>query len=155
MRLRDMLATDGFVTIGTYEFDAERIIEFAREFDPHFFHVDAEAARHSLFGGLCASGWHVCAAAMKCNVAFMKSEIGRAIAAGNAPPKVGPSPGIRNLKWLKPVFAGDTVTFAVRYVDDKPVPNRPGRHICDLSYEGTNQNGEKVLQFECSVVEFE
>lgn len=155
MRMRDILPAGEPVAIGSYEFTADRIIEFAREFDPHFFHVDAEKAKDSLFGGLCASGWHVCSAAMKCNVAGIFSRNARLRAEGLAPPKLGPSPGIRNLKWLKPVFAGDTVTYSMRFNHDTPVPNRPGRHVCDLTYEGVNQQGETVMRFDCSVVEFD
>lgn len=155
MRLRDLMPAGEAVPIGAYEFTAERIVEFASEFDPHFFHVDPEKAKQSLFGGLCASGWHVCSAAMKCNVANIFEQNARIRADGGTPPKLGPSPGIRNLKWLKPVFAGDTVTYSMQFNRDTPVPHRPGRHICDLTYEGVNQDGEKVVRFECSVVEFD
>jgi acyl dehydratase len=155
MRLRDVMPAGEPVVIGDYEFTAERIVEFASEFDPHFFHVDIEKAKDSLFGGLCASGWHVCAAAMKCNVANIFRQNASIRDEGGTPPKLGPSPGIRNLKWLKPVFAGDIVTFSMQFNRDAPVPNRPGRHICDLTYEGVNQHGDKVMRFDCSVVEFD
>lgn len=154
MRLKDLLPAGEPVVIGSYEFTAERIIEFASEFDPHFFHIDAEKARQSLFGGLCASGWHVCSAAMKCNVASLFERTAKILAAGGIPPRLGPSPGIRNLKWLKPVFAGDVVTYSMQFNHDAPVPGQPGRRICDLTYEGVNQNDEKVMRFDCSVVEF-
>lgn len=155
MKMRDLLPAGEPVVIGSYEFTAERIIEFAREFDPHFFHVDEAKAKDSLFGGLCASGWHVCSAAMKCNVANILSENARIAADGGSPPKLGPSPGIRNLKWLKPVFAGDVITYSMQFNHDEPVPNRPGRHLCNLTYEGTNQDGERVMRFDCSVEEFD
>ena len=155
MKMRDLLPSGEAVVIGSYEFTAERIIEFATEFDPHFFHIDAEKAKHSLFGGLCASGWHVCAAAMKCNVAHMFEQGVRIKATGGTPPKLGPSPGIRNLKWLMPVFAGDIVTYSMQFNHDTPVPNRPGRHLCDLTYEGINQHGDKVMHYDCRVVEFD
>lgn len=154
MRLRDILPAGKFVVIGTYEFTADRIVDFAREFDPHFFHVDAEKAKDSLFGGLCASGWHVCAAAMKCNVANMAVEDARIRTEGGTPPKLGPSPGIRNLKWLKPVFAGDTINYSIRFNHDTPITGRQGRHLCNLSYQGINQHGAPTLQFDCDVVEF-
>jgi acyl dehydratase len=155
MRLRELLEVGAPVTIGSYQFTSDLIIAFAREFDPHFFHTDPELARQSLFGGLCASGWHVCSAAMKCNVAYIFSNNEAIRAAGGTPPKLGPSPGVRNLKWLKPVFAGDTVTYSMRFNGDAPVPHRHGRHLCNLTYEGVNQNGEAVMRFDCAVVEFE
>jgi len=155
MRLRELLQVGTPVTIGSYEFTPDLIIEFAREFDPHFFHTDPKLAKQSLFGGLCASGWHVCSAAMKCNVAHIFSSNEAIRAAGGTPPKLGPSPGIRNLKWLKPVFAGDVVTYSMRFNGDAPVPHRQGRHLCNLTYEGVNQRGEAVMRFDCAVVEFE
>lgn len=155
MRMRELLEVGKPVVIGTYEFTADLIVEFAREFDPHSFHTDPELAKQSLFGGLCASGWHVCAAAMKCNVASIYHQNEAIRADGGTPPKLGPSPGIRNLKWLKPVFAGDTVTYSMQFNGDAPVPHRPGRHICNLTYEGVNQHGETVMRFDCGVVEFE
>lgn len=155
MRMRELLEAGQRMVIGSYQFTPDLIVEFAREFDPHFFHTDPELARQSLFGGLCASGWHVCAAAMKCNVANIFSQNEAIRAAGGTPPKLGPSPGIRNLKWLKPVFAGDTVTYSMQFNGDAPVPHRPGRHICSLTYEGINQHGEMVMRFDCGVVEFE
>ena len=155
MRLRDLLPPGETRIIGSYEFTAERIIGFATEFDPHFFHIDAEQAKASMFGGLCASGWHVCSAAMKCNVANMQAVASQVIAEGGTPPRIGPSPGIRNLKWLKPVFAGDVVSYSMTFNRDAPVPSRPGRHICDLTFEGVNQNGATVMRFDSSVVEFE
>ena len=61
----------------------------------------------------------------------------------------------RNLKWLKPVFAGDTVTYTMRFNGSRPVPNRPGRSLVDISYAGVNQNGEQVFSMDGSVVEFD
>ena len=155
MRLRDLLPAGVPQVIGSYEFTADRIIAFAEQFDPHDFHLDAEKAKGSLFGGLCASGWHVCSAAMKCNVAHLQAEADRISAEGGIPPQIGPSPGVRNLKWLRPVFAGDVITYTMAFNHDTPVPGRPGRYLCDLSYAGTNQNGEMVMQFDCAVVEFD
>jgi acyl dehydratase len=155
MRMREAMPVDQSVEIGSYTFTPENIVEFASDFDPQFFHLDAERAKDSVFGGLCASGWHICAAMMKCNVAFLKAQAKALLAEGMAPPKIGPSPGFRNLKWLKPAFAGDTMTYSARYIGDRPIPNRPGRFFCDVAYEGRNQHGDVIFSVECSVVEFE
>ena len=155
MRLHEVMKAGEFVETGSYEFTAERIVYFARQFDPQYFHVDAEKARDSVFGGLCASGWHICSACMKANVENMLTLAKSVAKQGQTPPKFGPSPGFRNLKWLKPVMAGDTVTYYMRFNSDRPVEHRPGRHICDLTYEGVNQRGETVLSYDCTVVEFE
>lgn len=153
MRIRDVMPMNEPVAIGSYHFDAESIIAFASKYDPHFFHLDAEKAKDSLFGGLCASGWHVAAVAMKLNVAHHQKEAARMKAERVEPPKLGPSPGIRDLKWLKPVFAGDTISFSLTFLGDRP-GYRPGYEICDIRFEGVSQNGETVMRFDSRVVEF-
>jgi acyl dehydratase len=155
MKFRDVLKAGEAVEIGSHHFSADAIIEFARKFDPQFFHVDAELAKSSIFGGLCASGWHVTAVMMKLNVAFLDRQASRIVAEGGEPPKLGPSPGFKNLKWLKPTFAGDTITYVMRFRGDRPVPNRPGRNIAEMTYEGTNQRGEVMFGIDCSIVEFD
>ncbi|ENR91395.1 hypothetical protein C043_01407 [Brucella abortus 80/101] len=84
--------------LGTYTFTAEEIIAFARKFDPQPFHIDEEAAKNSLFGGLCASGWHTTAIFMKLNVASMVQASRETVQRGETPPTFGPSPGFENLK---------------------------------------------------------
>lgn len=155
MKVRDLLPADEKIEMGRFEFTAEKIVEFARKFDPQYFHLDGEKAKNSVLGGLCASGWHVSAAMMKCNVEAMERQAGEVTARGETPPKFGPSPGFRNLKWLKPVHAGDTVTYFMRFAGERPVPSRPGRNIVDMNYEGVNQRGELVYTVDCSVVEFD
>jgi acyl dehydratase len=155
MRLSELLPAGERREIGTYHFDADKIMDFANKFDPQYFHTDAERAKDSVFGGLCASGWHVCAAIMRANVDNIVAQAKAVAKAGGTPPKLGPAPGIRNLKWLKPVFAGDTIRIFMRFNSDRPVPSRPGRFIADLTYEAENEQGEIVTTFDCSVVEFE
>jgi len=155
MKLSDIMTAGEEVEIGRFEFTAEKIIAFATKFDPQYFHLDAEKAKESVLGGLCASGWHISAAMMKCNVEAIERQASEATARGGTPPKFGPSPGFRNLKWLKPVFAGDTVTYTMRFNGSRPVPNRPGRSLVDISYAGVNQKGEQVFSMDGSVVEFD
>ena len=83
---------------------------FARKYDPQPFHIDEEAAKKSVFGGLCASGWHTAATWMKYNLATPGREAGAGPALVRYP-NSAPRPASRNLKWLKPVYAGETVTF--------------------------------------------
>jgi acyl dehydratase len=117
--------------------------------------MDAEAAQHTLFGGLCASGWHTCAMWMRSFVDYWQSETARLVAEGKTPPKLGPSPGFRKLQWLRPVFAGDTVNYSVALLASRPLASRPGRLVNTILCEGTNQHGVPVLRFESSVLEFE
>lgn len=142
------------VAIGSLTFAAEDIIRFARDFDPQPFHLDEEEARHSLFGGLCASGWHTSAGWMKCFVQFWKDAARRLAAEGLQAPRLGPSPGFRDLKWLNPVYAGDTVTYAVTLLEARALASRPGWRINTLLCEGENQHGEAVIRFESKVIEF-
>jgi acyl dehydratase len=141
--------------IGSYTFDADCIIRFATRFDPQPFHIDAEAARQSLFGGLCASGWHTCAAWMKTFVAYWTQESARLVDKGQTPPRLGPSPGFQNLKWLKPVFADDTIRYSVTLLSSRTLASRQGWILNSILCEGENQDGDPVIRFESTVLEFE
>ena len=84
--------------LGTITPTKEEILAFASQFDPQAFHLDEEAAKASVFGSLCASGWHTCAMAMRLMVTNFLHE---AASLG--------SPGLENVKWMKPVLPGDTL----------------------------------------------
>lgn len=155
MKLKDLSPPGHVVTIGSLLFSAEYIIAFARQFDPQPFHTDAEAAKNYVFGGLCASGWHTCAGWMKTYMAYWDGERARLMAEGLEPPKLGPSPGFKKLQWLKPVYAGDTVTYSVALIESRPLMSRPGTSINITANEGVNQKGEPVMRFEGSVLEFD
>lgn len=155
MRLAELYAVGERVDMGSVHFSAEDIIRFASKFDPQPFHLEEEAAKASLFGGLCASGWHTCAGWMQRNVAFFRGEARRLIGEGKTPPKMGPSPGFRNLVWPKPVYAGDTITYSLTPVSSRPMTSRPGWHMNTALAEGMNQHGETVLRFESNVIDFE
>ncbi|MDX0785837.1 dehydratase [Sinorhizobium medicae] len=154
MTLEELYQTGRKVVTGSLTFTAEDIIRFARNFDPQPFHVDEEQARHSLFGRLCASGWHTSAGWMQCFLRFWKEEARRLAAEGLHAPKLGPSPGFKELQWLKPVYAGDTITYAVTLLEARIVASRPGWRINTILCEGENQHGEPVIRFESKVIEF-
>lgn len=143
------------VEIGTRTFTEDAIIRFASRYDPQVFHMDVEAARHSLFGGLCASGWHTCAVWMQTFIDYWARESARLTEEGLTPPKIGPSAGFRNLQWLRPVFAGDAVTYSVTFLGGRPLNSRPGHRLNQILCEGSNQDGAPVLRFESAVLEFE
>ncbi len=154
MRMAELYPAERTIVLGTHHFTADDIIRYARQFDPQPFHVDAEAARNSLFGGLCASGWHTCAAWMKTFLAFWAAECLRLEREGKVPPRLGPAHGFRDLRWLKPVFAGDTITYSATLLETREQPSRPDRLIDTILCEGSNQHGEPVIRFESSVMEF-
>ena len=136
------------LVIGSYTFTPEEIIEFARKYDPQPFHLDAEAARNSVFGGLCASGWHTTAVFMKLNVASIVQATKDALKRGETPPTFGPSPGFENLRWPKPVYAGDTITYKRMVHAIRPMASRPGWSMLTMTTTAHNQNGEEVLSFD-------
>jgi acyl dehydratase len=133
--------------LGTYTFEPADIIRFAEAYDPQPFHVDPEAARRSHFGGLCASGWHTAGAWMKRLVERRIRLREAAMARGETPVRFGPSPGFRDLRWLKPVYAGDTLTFRTRVVDKRASASRPDWGLVFSHNTGHNQHGELVYEF--------
>ena len=132
---------------GSYAFTAENIIRFAKKYDPQPFHLSEEAGKKSLFGGLCASGWHTGAACMRKIVDYNKAQYEEAIARGEKPAASGPSPGFKNLKWLKPVYAGDEITYSGRIAAKRETQSRPGWGIISLDVTGANQKGEPVFSY--------
>ena len=114
MRYFDDINVGDRMELGTHTFTAEDIKTFAAQYDPQEFHMDEAAAAKSHFGALCASGWHTVAAWMNLRVQYGRREDAERAARGEALAKLGPSPGFRELKWLKPVYVGDTITLHVR-----------------------------------------
>ena len=138
----------GLVTpLGSHTFTAEEIIEFASEYDPQPFHLDAEAAKDSLFGALCASGWHTTAAWMKTVVETNKREIAKAVAAGYPPPVPGPSPGLEEINWLKPVFAEDTIRFESEVKTKRDLASKPKWGLITNHNRAFNEKNELVMEF--------
>jgi acyl dehydratase len=123
--------------LGSVTMSADEIQEFARQFDPQPFHVDEEAAKHSIFGSLCASGWHTAALAMKLTVENFLLE---AASMG--------SPGVENLRWLKPVYPGDTLRLEQSVLESRALRSRPEVGLVRSRWEMFNQNGDKVMQME-------
>jgi acyl dehydratase len=110
------------------------IIDFALKFDPQPFHLDAEAAKQSIFGGLIASGFHTMA------LTFRLFSQTNAIAASS----LG-SPGIDEVRWLQPVRPGDTLSAVVRVLDTRASTSKPDRGIVNLQYTTLNQRAEPVM----------
>lgn len=123
--------------IGTRKVARDEVIAFAREYDPQPFHVDEGAAAKSMYGGLIASGWHTCAMVMRmmCDAYLLDSA------------SVG-SPGIDNLKWLKPVRPGDTIRAQRTTLESRASKSRPDIGIVKNRWEVFNQEGEMVMSME-------
>ena len=133
--------------LGSFTFTADNIVTFARQFDPQSFHLDEEAGRKSIFKGLAASGWHVAAVCMKLLVANFQREAQERAARGEPPIVNGPSPGFKELKWIKPVLAGDTVTYTSEVIAMRPLASRPEWGLVNFFNTGVNQRGERVYSF--------
>ena len=131
--------------VGSFTFTAEDIKRFATQFDPQRFHLDEEAGRNSLFGGLAASGWHVGSVCMKLLVADGQRQAKEAAARGETVAVWGPSPGFRELRWIKPVLAGDTIAYASEIESLRTSEKRPEWGILQARNTGTNQRGEPVF----------
>lgn len=153
MKMLDLYPAGTRLELGSLTFAADDIIRFASTFDPQPFHIDAEAAKSYVFGGLCASGWHTCAGWMKNFVAFWDAETSRLAAAGTEAPRLGPSPGFSELQWLKPVYAGDTVTYFMTPIETRRMPGTKGYMVVSALCEGINQKGEPVLRFKSNIIE--
>ena len=131
--------------LGSFTFTAELIKRFATQFDPQRFHLDEEEGRKSLFGGLAASGWHVGSVCMKLLVADGQRQAKEAVARGEKVTILGPSPGFRELRWIKPVLAGDTIHFASEIETKRSSEKRPEWGIVQARHTGTNQRGDLVF----------
>jgi acyl dehydratase len=128
--------------LGSFTFTPELIKKFAAQFDPQPFHLDEEAGRQSLFGGLAASGWHVGSVCMKLLVADGQRQAAEAAARGEPVAIWGPSPGFNDLRWLRPVLAGDTISYASEVESTRTSEKRPEWGIVQARNTGTNQRGE-------------
>ena len=133
--------------LGSFTFTAEDIKRFARQFDPQRFHLSEEEGRNSPFGGLAASGWHVASVCMKMIVAAGQRAAREAVARGEKVVPWGPSPGFRELRWIRPVLAGDTISFSSVIETKRTSEKRPEWGIMQARNTGTNQRREPVYSF--------
>ena len=119
--------------VGTRDVNEEEVIAFATQFDPQPFHIDREAAAKSIFGGIIASGWHTCSMIMRVMVdGFLKDSSSMG------------SPGVDEIRWIKPVRPGDTLSVSTTVLDVKPSGSRPDRGVVWTEWSATNQHGEVV-----------
>ena len=140
------------VDLGSYHFTRDGILKFARKYDPQPFHLSEDGGSRGPFGGLSASGWHTAAGWMKCFVNVNDAAQEKLRAAGKVLPEVGPGPGFTNLKWLKPVYPGDTIRYSSRVTGKRELASKPKWGIVFFMNEGINQKGELVYSFEGKVL---
>ena len=129
------LEVGSVLTLGPVSPSREDILSFASQFDPQPFHLDEAAARDSVFGGLCASGWHTCSLAMRL---MATGFLHRTTSLG--------SPGMDHIKWPKPVFPGDQLTLTHTILNKRASQSRPDVGLLHTQWDMHNQHGEAVLQ---------
>ena len=137
MKYWEDLVVGEVVETGSYTFTADDIKEFAGKYDPQPFHLSDEEAAKTHFGRLAASGWHTAAMVM--------SVIARKVV-GEKQAGLG-SPGIDELRWLKPVYPGDTLKVRGRILDKRESQSKPHIGIFRTATTVTNQHGEPVMTF--------
>ena len=123
--------------IGQKLVDKDELVAFAKAYDPQPFHIDEEAAKASIFGGLIASGWHTCSMVMRMMV---DSYLGDSASLG--------SPGLDNVRWLKPVRPGDTIRATRTVLETRASKSRPDMGVVKTRWEVFNQDDELVLTME-------
>jgi acyl dehydratase len=147
MKYFDDLRVGDVLMTGSHTFNAEEIKSFARRFDPQLFHMDEAAAAKSHFGALCASGWHTAAAWMRLMIDQQRETLDGMTARGDAIPKRGPALGLRDLKWLRPVYVGDTITYKSEVTELRVSNSRPDFGLLTLLTTGVNQDNATVISF--------
>ncbi|WP_151635024.1 MaoC family dehydratase [Noviherbaspirillum aerium] len=121
------------IEVGTRTVTEEEIIDFASKFDPQPFHVDKDAAANSIYGGIIASGWHTCSMMMRMMVDhFLRQSSSMG------------SPGVDEIRWLKPVRAGDTLSVSTTILETRPSTSKPDRGVIMTQWQAKNQHGEVV-----------
>ena len=122
---------------GSYEVTREEVLDFARKYDPQPFHLSDEAAAKTYFGRLAASGWHTCAMTMAVIVRHLSGEKQAGLG----------SPGVDELRWLKPVYPGDTLHVRGKIVEKSPSRSKPEIGSFRTQTTVSNQHGEPVMRF--------
>jgi acyl dehydratase len=129
--------------LGTYTFTQDEIIAFAKKYDPQIFHIDPEAAKETMFGGLIASGWHTAAIWMKLAIADRE----RARREGQTLGRSGVSPGFEDMRWIKPVRPGMTLRYTSETIEKIELKSRKDVGLVKTRNEATDENGERVFSF--------
>lgn len=127
---------------GGYQVTRAEVLEFARKYDPQPFHLSDEAAAQTHFGRLAASGWHTCAMTMAMIVKSWEGD-----------PSAGMgSPGVDELRWLKPVYPGDTLRIEMEVFEVTPSRSKPDRGVVRSNVTTFNQHDEPVMRFKSIVL---
>lgn len=141
----DIVIDEAFA-LGSHTFDADEIIAFATLYDPQYFHIDPEAAKHSHFGGLVASGWHTVSVGHRLMVDTLFAEEERLKGLGEEPGVSGPSPGVNSMEFKVPVRPGDTASYELVVTGKRASNSIPGWGLLFNKLTAVNQRGELVYR---------
>jgi len=142
------ITVDEIFPLGSHDFTEAEIIRFGQLYDPQYFHVDPDAAKHSHFGGLVASGWHTVSVGHRHMVDALFAEEERLRSLGKEPGVSGPSPGVNKMEFKAPVRPGDRVTYTLVVTGKRPSNSIPGWGLLFNTIEAVNQRGEHVYHAE-------
>lgn len=137
----DDLETGQVYRLGSRSLSEEDIIDFAERYDPQPFHIDPEAAAGTIYGGVIASGWQTACVFMRL---FVDGLLSRSAAMG--------SPGLDELRWLKPVRPGDRLEACVEVLETRPSRSKPDRGLAKLRCVVADKSGDEVLTFIANVL---
>lgn len=140
------------IALGAHVFMPDDIVRFAKRFDPQPFHLSEEGGRASIYGRLIASGWHTASVFMRLRVEEMqRQKSAEPPAPGEREARWGPSPGFKALRWLTPVYAGDTISYSARVTEKTELASRPNWGLVSSHVEATNQKGDTVMTLTAQV----
>ena len=142
----DIVVGDSTI-VGRHTFTAENIKSFASRYDPQLFHLDESAAEASHFGALCASGWQTAIVSMRFVVEHRRGLAELMRGRGERVAQAGPALDMRDLKWLRPVYVGDTIEYRIEVADARASDSHPGFGLMTIRTTGTNQKDEPVISF--------
>lgn len=129
------------VESGPFTISREQALAFAREYDPQYYHVDEEAAKHGPYGRLIVSGWQTAAMTMKLKAASTLSEIAGGLL----------GLGIESMKWPRPVYPGDALRAVITITGKRPSQSKPTHGVMQYKVETMNQNNELVMEMHTAV----
>jgi acyl dehydratase len=122
------------IKIGPISVSEEEIIEFAKKYDPQPFHIDKDKAKDSLFGGLCASGWHTCSLYMRMlydGLLINLASLG--------------SPGMNHIRWIKPLFPNETINGELKIISKTPSKSKPSIGSMVIDSRVFNSDNELIM----------
>ena len=137
MKYLEDLKVGDRASFGSYHVTREEVLEFARKYDPQPFHLSDEAAAQTHFGRLAASGWHTCAMTMAVIARYVVEDEQAGLG----------SPGVDELRWLKPVYPGDRLIVTGKIIEKTPSRSKPDLGSFRTQTTVTNQDGVPVMRF--------